>query len=104
MEKLLIFIGVETEINLNLDLRSNPASKEKFKFLKILMQKKGWWRKVLKFIVPSIQIRQIIRNQIRRANLKEFKKETEVNIIASSESQNFNNIPNNIHLTFKQLS
>ena len=34
IDKLLIFIGLETEINLNLDLRSNPASKEKFKLFK----------------------------------------------------------------------
>ena len=39
------------------------------------MKKKGWWRKVLKFIFPSIQIRQIIRNQVQRANLKEFQKD-----------------------------
>ena len=75
IDKLLIFIDLETEINLNLDLRSNPASKEKFKFLKKLMKKKGWWRKVLKFMVPSMQIRQIIRNKVQRANLKEFQKE-----------------------------
>jgi len=75
IDKLLIFIGLETEINLNLDLRSNPASKERFKFLKKLMKKKGWWRKILKFMVPSMQIRQIIRNKVQRANLKEFQKE-----------------------------
>ena len=75
IDKLLIFIGLETEINLNLDLRSNPASKERFKFLKKLMKKKGWWRKILKFMAPSMQIRQIIRNKVQRANLKEFQKE-----------------------------
>jgi len=75
IDKLLIFIGLETEINLNLDLISNPASKERSKFLKQLMKKKGWWRKALKFMLPSIQIRQIIRNQVQRANLKEFQKE-----------------------------
>ena len=37
--------------------------------------KKGWWRKVLKFMVPSMQIRQIIRNKVQRANLKELQKE-----------------------------
>jgi len=76
IEKLLIFMGLEeTETDLNLDLRSNPASKERSKFLKQLMKKKGWWRKVLKLIFPSIQIRQIIRNQVQRANLKEFQKD-----------------------------
>ena len=75
IDKLLIFIGLETEINLNLDLRSNPASKEKSQFLKKLMKKKGWWRTVLKFMVPSMQLRQIIRNKVQRVNLKEFRKE-----------------------------
>lgn len=76
IDKLLIFMGLEeTETDLNLDLRSNPASKERSKFLKQLMKKKGWWRKVLKLIFPSIQIRQIIRNQVQRANLKEFQKD-----------------------------
>ena len=41
IDKLLIFIGLEeTETDLNLDLRSNPASKERSKFLKQLMKKK----------------------------------------------------------------
>ena len=75
IDKVLIFIGLETGINLNLDLRSNPASKEKSKFLKKLMKKKGWWRTVLKFMVPSVQLRQIIRNKVQRVNLKEFQKE-----------------------------
>ena len=75
IDKVLIFIGLETGINLNLDLRSNPASKEKSKFLKKLMKKKGWWRTVLKFLVPSVQLRQIIRNKVQRVNLKEFQKE-----------------------------
>ena len=39
IDKVLIFIGLETGINLNLDLRSNPASKERSKFLKKLMKK-----------------------------------------------------------------
>ena len=43
--------------------------------LKKILNKRGWWRKVLKFMVPSIQIRQIISNKVQRANLKEFQKE-----------------------------
>lgn len=75
IDKVLAFLGLEKEINLNLDLRSNPASREKFKFLNRLIKNKGWWRKVLKFMIPSVQIRQIIRNKVQRANLKEFQKE-----------------------------
>ena len=55
------FLGFEKEIHLNIDLKSNPASKEKSKTLKKLIKKRGWWRKVLKFMVPSAQLRQIIR-------------------------------------------
>ena len=36
------------------------------------MNKKGWWRKIAKSLLPSIQLRQIIRNRIQRANIKEY--------------------------------
>jgi hypothetical protein len=39
------------------------------------MKKRGWWRKVLKLLVPSVQLRQIIRNRIQRANIREYKTE-----------------------------
>ena len=75
IDSLLKFLGLEKERNLNINIKSNPASKEKSKFLKNLMKKKGWWRKVLKFLIPSVQLRQIIRNRIQRANIKEYKTE-----------------------------
>ena len=75
IDKLLYFIGLDNNVSLNLNFRSNPASKERSKLLIRLMKKKGWWRKVLKFLLPSIQLRQIIRNQVRRANLREFQKD-----------------------------
>ena len=75
IDKLLVFIGAKTEIDLNLDLLSNPASRNRSVFLKKLIRKKGWWKKVLKFMIPYIQIRQIIRNKVQRANLKEFQQE-----------------------------
>ena len=75
IDSLLKFLGLEKERNLNINFKSNPASKEKSKFLKNLMKKKGWWRKVLKFLIPSVQLRQIIRNRIQRANIKEYKTE-----------------------------
>ena len=75
IDSLLKFLGLEKEKNLNINLKSNPASKEKSKFLKNLMKQKGWWRKVLKFTIPSVQLRQIIRNKIQIANIKEYKTE-----------------------------
>jgi len=72
---ILDFLGINNKAVLKIDLRSNPASKARLKFLKKMMNKRGWWRKVLKFMIPSIQIRQIISNNIQRANLKEIQKE-----------------------------
>jgi len=73
IKKILNFIDVSESVVLKTNFRSNPASKEKSKTLKKLMKKRGWWRKILKFLVPSIQLRQIIRNKIQRANIEEFK-------------------------------
>lgn len=73
IQKILEFLSIEVEVELQTNLRSNPASKEKVKFLKKLMKKRGWWRKVLKFLIPSVQVRQIIKNRIQRANIKEYK-------------------------------
>lgn len=70
--KILNFLEIKN-FNLKTDIKSNPASKEKSKTLKRIMKKTGWWRKILKFLVPSIQLRQIIRNKIQRANIIEIK-------------------------------
>ena len=75
IQKILEFLSIEVEVELQTRIRSNPASKAKLKFLKKIMNKRGWWRNVLKFMIPSIQIRQIISNKVQRANLKEFQKE-----------------------------
>ena len=73
IQKILEFLSIEVEEELQTNLRSNPASKEKSKFLKKLMKKRGWWRKVLKFLISPVQVRQIIKNRIQRANIKEYK-------------------------------
>ena len=70
--KILNFLEIDN-FDLKIDIKSNPASKEKSKTLKRIMKKRGWWRKILKFLVPSIQLRQIIRNKIQRANIIEIK-------------------------------
>lgn len=72
--KILNFLEIKN-FNLKIDIKSNPASKEKSKTLKRIMKTRGWWRKILKFLVPSIQLRQIIRNKIQRANIIEIKVE-----------------------------
>ena len=73
IRKILDFLKIDNSILLNTDIRSNPSSKEKSRVLNKIIRTRGWLRKVMKFIVPSIQLRQIIRNRIQRANSKEFK-------------------------------
>ena len=73
IRNILDFLKVDNSILLNTDIRSNPSSKEKSRVLKKIIKKRGWWRKVIKFMVPSIQLRQIIRNRIQRINSTEFK-------------------------------
>jgi len=75
IKRILDFLEVDNSVLLNTDIRSNPSSKEKSKMLKKLMKKRGWWRKVIKFMVPSMQLRQIIKNRIQRINITEFKAE-----------------------------
>ena len=70
--KLLHFLGVTTQVKLDIDIKSNPASKERSVLLKRMMMKQGWWIKVLKKMIPFTQVRQIIRNRVIRLNLKEI--------------------------------
>ena len=72
IQKVLHFLEIDSSILLNIDIRSNPASKERSKILKRMMKKTGWWRVLLKKIIPSLKIRQIIKNRIQRANISVF--------------------------------
>ena len=69
IKRILEFLEVDSTILLNVDIRSNPASKERSKTLKRIMKKSGWWRVFIKRVIPSLKIRQIIRNNIQRANI-----------------------------------
>ena len=73
IKRILEFLEIDSSVLLRTDIRSNPSSKEKSKSLKKLMNKRGWWRDVIKFMIPSVQLRQIIRNRIQRINIIEFK-------------------------------
>ena len=75
IHRVLNFLDIDSQIELQTDLRSNPSSKEKSKTLKRIMKKKGWWRTIIKWLLPSIQFRQIIRNRIQRLNIKEYRAE-----------------------------
>lgn len=73
IKRILEFLEIDSSVLLRTNIRSNPSSKEKSKSLKKLMNKIGWWRDVIKFMIPSVQLRQIIRNRIQRINITEFK-------------------------------
>ncbi|MDG1719046.1 MAG: sulfotransferase [Flavobacteriales bacterium] len=73
IKRILEFLEIDSSVLLRTDIRSNPSSKEKSKSLKKLMNKRGWWRDVIKFMIPFVQLRQIIRNRIHRINIIEFK-------------------------------
>ena len=73
IKRILEFLEIDSSVLLRTNIRSNPSSKEKSKYLKKLMNKRGWWRDVIKFMIPSVQLRQIIRNRIQRINITEFK-------------------------------
>tara|TARA_Y100001968_G_scaffold329792_1_gene379978 strand:- start:538 stop:1422 length:885 start_codon:yes stop_codon:yes gene_type:complete len=73
INNLLDFIDVDTSVVLNTNIKSNPSSKARSKFFKKIMNKRGWFRDMIKFMVPSKQFRQIINNKIQRINIKEFK-------------------------------
>ena len=75
IHRVLNFLDIDSQIELQTDLKSNPSSKEKSKTLKRIMKKKGWWRTIIKWLLPSIQFRQIIRNRIQRLNIKEYRAE-----------------------------
>ena len=72
IKKILQFLEIDSSVLLNADIRSNPSSKEKSRMLKIMMKKTGWWRTLIKQIIPSLKIRQIMKNRIQRANISAF--------------------------------
>jgi len=72
INNILDFLEIDNSVLLNTDIRSNPSSKEKSKILRKLMNKRGWWRTVIKNLIPSLKVRQIVKNRILRANIREY--------------------------------
>jgi hypothetical protein len=70
--KILDFLEVDSKASLKIDFKSNPASKSRSKKFKKIMQKTGWWRVLLKALIPSLKIRQIIKNKLQRLNNRKF--------------------------------
>ena len=71
INKILNFLELNSE-DLDINISSNKSSEAKFKWLKKVMKKTGWWRVLIKSMIPSLKIRQIIKNRIQRANITNF--------------------------------
>ena len=71
INKIFNFLELDYEV-LDINLSSNKASKAKSTWLKKVMKKTGWWRVLIKRMIPSLKIRQIIKNRIQRANITTF--------------------------------
>tara|TARA_B100000795_G_scaffold158942_1_gene119448 strand:+ start:589 stop:1458 length:870 start_codon:yes stop_codon:yes gene_type:complete len=67
MVRIFKFLNLK-DGDFDFNIRSNKASKAKFIWLKNLMKKSGWWRQIIKKMLPSLKLRQIIKNRIQRLN------------------------------------
>ena len=72
IKKILSFLNVDESITLNTNFKSNVASKAISKRLKKIMKNKSWFRKIIKYLIPSFTIRQILRNKIHKLNNTSF--------------------------------
>lgn len=72
IKKILSFLNVDESIILDTNFKSNVASKAVSKRLKKIMKKKSWYRKVVKYLIPSFTFRQILRNKIHKLNNTSF--------------------------------
>ncbi|MDC0204191.1 sulfotransferase domain-containing protein [Flavobacteriales bacterium] len=72
MQKIFSFLGIDYISEFNYTLKSNPASVAQFIWMKKLLQKPGWWRSIIKALIPSLKFRQIIKNRIQRASIRPF--------------------------------
>ena len=74
MSNIYTFLNIRDE-GIDFNLKSNPASKARFKFVKKIMKSNGLWRVLIKRMIPSLKFRQILKNRIQRANIIKFKPE-----------------------------
>ena len=72
IKKIFSFLGIDYIPELNYNLKSNPASIAKFIWIKRLLKSSGWWRSIIKALIPSLKFRQILKNKIQRASIISF--------------------------------
>ena len=68
INRILIFLNVDLNVSLNIEIKINPASKARSIQLKKFMAQKSFFRTLLKFMIPSLEFRQRIRNKIHGKN------------------------------------
>ena len=68
INRILTFLNVDLNVSLNIDIKINPASKARSIQLKKFMAQKSFFRTLLKFMIPSLEFRQRIRNKIHGKN------------------------------------
>ena len=74
INKILKFLNVSTNVDLDLNIFSNKASVARSTILKKFMKKQTIFSKTLKLLIPSLKLRQQIRNLIHSTNNKETSK------------------------------
>jgi len=76
IKRILTFLDVDLNVSLNIDIKVNPASKARSIQLKKFMTQKSFFRTLLKFMIPSLEFRQRIRNKIHGKNNKVSSKDS----------------------------
>ncbi len=74
INKILAFLNVSEDITLELNISSNQASAARSIMLKKFMKKKSLVSKLLKLLIPSLVLRQRLRNRIHAKNNKPISK------------------------------
>lgn len=75
VNEILSFLNVSTELDLNLDVFANQASEARSIKLKKFMKRKSLLTEILKFLIPSLELRQRIRNRLHDRNNRIISKE-----------------------------
>ena len=70
LNKILKFLEVSTNEELDINVYSNKASIARFKSLKSLMKKDNLVKRILKLMIPSLVVRQKLRNILHASNNK----------------------------------
>jgi len=71
ISRIFSFLELQYE-QLNIGIKSNTVSMARSVWLKKILKKKGVWRNLIKKIIPSLMLRQIIINKIHKLNNKNF--------------------------------